>query len=239
MSDAEKRIWGDSGYRVFLSHKAEEKLRAAELKEKLNTFGFSCFVAHEDIHPTEEWQGEIECALKSMDAFIALMTEKFHKSSWTDQEVGFAFGRDVPIIAVRMGADPRGFIGKFQALSCDKNDLPRNIVQILIKYDSAKNAYIDAIRNCSCYDHANKLAEIFRYIDDLSDKQIDNLISAHNNNSQVYDAHGFTGDKPRHYGNGIISFLNNISDDRFVFKQSRKEISKSKKVKPPKKRQST
>ncbi len=116
--EAEKRIWSDSGFRVFLSHKTEAKLETAELKQALKLYGISCFVAHEDIHPTHEWQYEIENALSSMDALVALMTEEFHDSNWTDQEVGFAFGRGVPIIAVRLGKDPYGFIGKFQALTC-------------------------------------------------------------------------------------------------------------------------
>ena len=84
--DAEKRIWGDRGFRLFVSHKAEVKKEVAELKEKLGFFGVSAFVAHQDISPTKAWQDEIENALHSMDAFAALMTEDFHDSNWTDQE---------------------------------------------------------------------------------------------------------------------------------------------------------
>jgi hypothetical protein len=67
--DASQRIWGEDGYRIFLSHKAEVKKEAADLKKRLGHFGASCFVAHEDIVPTKEWQHEIENALASMDAF--------------------------------------------------------------------------------------------------------------------------------------------------------------------------
>ena len=67
-----------------------------------------------------------------MDAFVALLTEGFHDSLWTDQEVGFALSRGVPILAVRLGKDPYGFIGKFQALSCDWADAPKKIVGLLI-----------------------------------------------------------------------------------------------------------
>lgn len=102
----EKRIWGDNKFKVFLSHKSNDKVNAANLKEKLKIFGISCFVAHEDIQPTKQWQDEIENALFTMDAFIALMTENFHDSNWTDQEVGVAFGRGVPIVCLRLGTDP-------------------------------------------------------------------------------------------------------------------------------------
>ena len=116
--EAEKRIWGEEGFRVFLSHKDGFKKETAELKKKLKLFGVTCFVAHEDIKPTKEWQDEIENALSSMDAFVALITEDFHDSVWTDQEVGFALGRGVPIIPVKLGKNPYGFLAKVQALSC-------------------------------------------------------------------------------------------------------------------------
>jgi hypothetical protein len=68
------RIWGDSGYRVFLSHKTEVKKETSVLKESLKLYGVASFVAHEDILPTKEWQNEIEVALELMDAFVALLT---------------------------------------------------------------------------------------------------------------------------------------------------------------------
>ena len=86
------------------------------LKDELAIFGVSCFVAHKDIQPTKAWQDEIERALANMDGFVALMTVDFHDSDWADQEVGFALARGVPIIAVRLGRNPYGFIGKFQGL---------------------------------------------------------------------------------------------------------------------------
>ncbi|MCH8204630.1 MAG: toll/interleukin-1 receptor domain-containing protein, partial [Candidatus Hydrogenedentes bacterium] len=115
-SDALVRIWGDGHVRVFLSHKATCKENASKLKQALARYGISCFVAHEDIEPTEEWQREIERALFSMDALVALLTEDYHNSNWTDQEVGVAIGRNVLLIAVRLGSDPYGLMGKGQGL---------------------------------------------------------------------------------------------------------------------------
>jgi hypothetical protein len=146
---AQNRIWGDEGFRLFLSHKTEVKKQTATLKRRLGLFGVSCFVAHEDIHPTKEWQNEIENALFSMDAFVALMTEEFHDSLWTDQEVGVAFGRGVPIIAVRLGKDPYGFIGKFQALSCNWDDAAFEIMKLLIRHSGAVASYTKAVKGVS------------------------------------------------------------------------------------------
>ena len=160
LPEAQSRIWGDEGYRIFFSHKAEVKKETSALKERLKLFGISCFVAHEDIHPTKEWQNEIENALFSMDAFVALMTEGFHDSLWTDQEVGVAFGRGVPIISVKLGKDPYGFIGKFQALSCSWDNAAKEIVKIFVKYDRMLNAYIKAVSGCQSYADGNTLGEI-------------------------------------------------------------------------------
>jgi hypothetical protein len=82
----------------------------------LEPYAISGFVAHEDIHPTLEWQAEIERALYVMDAFIAIHTVGFSASFWTQQEIGFAVGRGVKIISLKMGEDPTGFISKRQAL---------------------------------------------------------------------------------------------------------------------------
>ena len=76
--------------------------------------------ANEDIHPTLEWQVEIERALRNMDAFIAIHTRGFSASIWTQQEIGFAVARDVKIISLKMGEDPTGFISKHQALARGK-----------------------------------------------------------------------------------------------------------------------
>jgi hypothetical protein len=166
-ADATKRIWGE-GFRVFLSHKSEVKKETSDLKDRLKVFGISSFVAHEDIHPTKTWQDEIENALASMDAFVALLTEEFHNSDWTDQEVGFALARAVPIIAVRLGKDPYGFIGKFQALSSSWQKAPEDIVKVLLKNDRMLNAYIQALRHCKSWDAGNSLANVLPGIDKLS-----------------------------------------------------------------------
>ena len=217
LPDTQKRIWGDEGFRVFLGHKNEVKKETAELKEHLKVFGVSGFVAHEDILPTKEWQNEIENALFSMEALVALMTEDFHESDWTDQEVGCAFGRGVPIIAIKLGRDPYGFIGKFQALSCNWDAADVEIVKILVKHDRMLNAYIKAVQNCRSFDQGNKLSEILPSIDKLSDEQASSLMSAFNENGQGRDSYGFNGQKPRFYGVGLASHLSRLTGRTYRF----------------------
>ena len=98
-------------------------------------------MAHEDIEPTKEWQNEIEVALHSMDALTAILTEGFRESSWCDQEIGVAVGRDVLIVPIRRGIDPYGFIGKYQGIqSLGKNsgEVARAVFDSLISSDKTK-----------------------------------------------------------------------------------------------------
>jgi hypothetical protein len=114
----EPSFWRLGHFRVFVGHLATHQQLAADLAfALLLRYQISAFVAHRDIEPTREWQNEIELALRTCDAFIALLTPEFHESNWTDQEIGFAMGRGVLIVSVRLGQDLYGFIGKFQALN--------------------------------------------------------------------------------------------------------------------------
>lgn len=110
-------FWRNGMLRLFVTHLATHRVFAAELQEALLDFGVSCFIAHNDIEPTQEWQAQIETALATCDALVALLHQDFHLSNWTDQEIGFAMGRGVPAFAVRFGQDPYGFIGRFQAFN--------------------------------------------------------------------------------------------------------------------------
>lgn len=110
-------FWRKGMLRLFITHLATNRAYAAQLQEALLRYGISGFVAHNDIEPTQEWQTQIETALATCDALVALLHPNFHQSNWTDQEIGFAMGRGVPVFSVRFGNDPYGFIGRFQAFN--------------------------------------------------------------------------------------------------------------------------
>jgi hypothetical protein len=113
----ESSFWEPNHFRLFLSHLSSFKATTAKLRVSLRKFAISGFVAHEDIEPTKEWHDEIEAALFSMDALVALVTPKFVESKWADQEVGIAIGRGSLVIPVMREAVPHGFIGKFQGVN--------------------------------------------------------------------------------------------------------------------------
>jgi nucleoside 2-deoxyribosyltransferase len=121
-SHIEPAFWRKGMFRLFISHLAIHRKWAADLQEALLQYGISGFVAHNDIEPTSEWQNQIEMALSTCDALVALLHNKFHESKWTDQEIGFAMGRAVPVCSVRFDEAPYGFIGRFQAFNGNNNE---------------------------------------------------------------------------------------------------------------------
>ena len=94
---ADPEFWQPGMLRVFMSHLAEYRAFAGALQAALEQRGISAFVAHNDIEPTKEWQAEIELALKTCESLVALLHPEFHKSNWTDQEIGFTMDADKSI----------------------------------------------------------------------------------------------------------------------------------------------
>jgi hypothetical protein len=107
--------WVPGCFRAFMSHISADKTFVSETKTELSRYGIDGFGAHEDIEPTKEWVTEIEIALSTCHAMVAFLTPDFHSSKWTDQELGYCLRRGVLIIPIRLGCDPYGFIGRYQA----------------------------------------------------------------------------------------------------------------------------
>lgn len=197
-----KQLWGEGELRVFISHKAENEKFAKDLKTHFYQWGIASFVAHEDIEPLKEWQSEIEKALFSMDGLVALMTDKFSESDWTDQEIGVAVGRGVPIFPIHLGKDPYGFISKYQAIpgaGKSASSIATEIFTLFLSSDGvidnlkniAKDSYILAVSKAGSFDRANYLSNFLTRIDELSHQQAEDLVKAFNENSQVRYASDF------------------------------------------------
>jgi len=145
---SDTKFWTPGHFRLFLSHVSLIRAKTAQLQKALRKFGISGFVAHEDIEPTKEWQSEIEKALMSMDALVAILTPGFKESNWTDQEVGVAVGRDVLVVPIRKGLDPYGFIAKYQGYQGDSRtigEVTRAIFDILTTNPKTKGKMADVL----------------------------------------------------------------------------------------------
>ena len=106
---------------IFLSYSHKSRKLAGELKEGLESFGLTVFLAHEDLKPSVPWRREILKNLRQCDVFIPILTKGFIESEWTDQETGFALALKKKIIPVKVHDNPYGFVGAFQALKWNKD----------------------------------------------------------------------------------------------------------------------
>jgi len=152
--------------KTFLSYSSEDKNLAGDIKQSLGRLGIEAFLAHDDIEPSEEWQKRILAELKKCNVLIPILTERFARSNWTDQEVGFALSRGILIIPLNAGIDPYGFMGKFQALPlmprdieqtcvriakvvCKKTDFADKVLKGVIKNFGASDSFVAAEQNSS------------------------------------------------------------------------------------------
>lgn len=157
-------IWEGGYFRLFISHSSRQAREAGELKAALREYGIDGFVAHDDISPTDEWRDVIEVALRTCEAMAAYLTEDFHPSLWTDQEVGVALARAVLVIPIRKGATPYGFMGKYQALTgANKGSdrLAQDVRDILQAHSLTAKRYT-AAREAMLADHAVEQLEVAR-----------------------------------------------------------------------------
>ena len=118
---------------------------------------------------------------------------------------------DGPIVALKWGTSPYGFIGRFQALSCEQEDAQKEILKLLIKNTRMIDAYIEASSHCKSFDIGNALAEILPAIESLAEHQVDRLIAAFNGSVQLQGSYGFNGEKPSWYGRGLPAQLKRLT----------------------------
>jgi hypothetical protein len=198
--DEAVRLWGPQPARIFLSHVAAHKVEVSGLKWSLGAFGLSAFVAHEDIEPTLDWRDEIDLALRSMHAMVALLTPDFHQSHWTDQEIGAAFARGLPVVPVRLGSDPYGFLGKYQALPGDlgkPDELAAGLVGILEKKpivgDLVREALVQSLESANTFAIAKLVTTSVEKAQGFSDEQLGRMQASIPANDQVRLATGVPG----------------------------------------------
>ena len=185
-------MWKYNYFRLFISHLTADKTRAASLKSILERCGIDCFVAHEDITPSKEWQKVIESALGSMDAMCAIITPDFNKSKWCDQEVGFALGRRRIVIPIDSGAIPYGFIGKWQAIPTkdkSRQQVADAIFNAICINELTRGVYLEKLVNliisANKKDEAIHFLEVLQSIENVEKRYIDNLYTHYTSNNTL------------------------------------------------------
>lgn len=215
-----RRLWSDGRFRLFLSHVSKHKVAVSSLKEALYLCGVDAFVAHEDIEPSLEWQHEIELGLRSMHALAAIITSEFRNSLWTDQEVGWALGRGILVVPVRLDADPHGLAGRFQAVkgSLEQPEaLAEAVVRALLTnrqtHGEMRRALIDTFAKASSCNMAKVLSRLLVSITDITDEERDVLWRACSDNAQVVDAVGVVDEINAVFGTPPATKPSEFQDD--------------------------
>jgi len=179
--------------KIFLSYSNADKKLAGQIKKIIENNGLDVFLAHDDIEPSEEWVKTILSELNECDVFIPLLTKKFNKSNWTDQETGFALCRDIPIISLKVDVDPHGFIAKFQALRLNIDKLESSIARLFKTFASKpslkkifRNALIEDFSNSNSFEEAKRKTKLLLAFDGYSSLQISKIMKATVENNQIY-----------------------------------------------------
>lgn len=191
-------FWQPGYFRLFITHLAGDKAKAHKLKEALAIYQVAAFVAHDDIEPTREWQPEIERALRTMDALVAILSPRFIESKWCDQEVGMAIGRGKLVLPVRAGADPHGFMGKYQALQAvstgDASTLAAKIVDILIQHsmssDRMTEALVDRFVASGSFEASKRTMSLLEKAPRMNSAQVARLVRSIDENIDIREAWG-------------------------------------------------
>ncbi len=220
-------MWKQGMVRLFISHRDGHKEKANELAEALEPYGISSFVAHDSIEPMTIWQTEILRGLETMEIMLAFVTDDFHKSIWTNQETGFALGRNVPIMSLKLqDQDPSGFIGKQQALKCNYYDVTaaapriyRLLAEKLGNGERLQTSLIRAFLSSPDFSETKRRFERMKgVVSKLSEAELADIVAGFRENDQLYNAIHLISKYRR-----LIRFLSRATGKEFVIE--RKSIS--------------
>ncbi len=213
-------FWKPGFARLFISHRDLYKTVARELSDALEGYGIACFVAHDTILPMTEWRNEILRGLETMEAMLIYLTDDFEDSIWCHQEVGFALGKGVPIISLKLGhKDPPGFISHVQALRGNK-DSPfasaKKLFPLVAKalgrqerlQDILIASFVSAPSWSDAKDRFDRMTEL---VTELTELQVEKIIRGFYVNDQLYNS-GYLNPK---YGR-IKNFLQKTTKEDFV-----------------------
>ena len=133
-----------------------------------------------------------------MEVMLVLLTDDFHESNWTNQEVGYAIGKGIPIICLKVGnIDPQGFIGKNQALKSPHNIneaapiIHRTLIDEIGKEGRLKEILIESFINANSYPAAmESLTRLTDTAHRLTDQEFLRICEGYSRNDQLYNCGG-------------------------------------------------
>lgn len=220
-------IWKPDHVRLFISHRDQHKVGANKLALELENFGISAFVAHDTIQPMKTWRNEILKGLQTMEIMLAFVTDDFHDSAWTNQEIGFALGRDIPIVSLKLeNSDPPGFISAHQAM---KGQLAAPAKCATALFDLIISIIGDDVRLTQglvlAFVESQQFVEmeerfklLDKYVKSLSPDLVATILEGYESNSQIHGARFMCNNPER-----ITGFLKKATGNEYRVKRGRIE----------------
>jgi len=155
-----------------------------------------------------------------MHAMVAFVTDDFHLSAWTMQEVGYALGRGIPCLSVTFQpGKPPGFLEQEQSLHGDLQDpshyalkLAGLLADASGRRSNIQSALIVAFLNApSARQARDRLTALREFAEQLNEAEIGRLLEAINGKAVLQKAF-FQREKD---ARRVITFFKNSSGRSF------------------------
>lgn len=91
---------------IFISYSSKDQQIADTLCSQLENNGYSCWIAHRDIIPGEDWARKINTAITSAKVFIVIYSRNSSESTQVPKEIGIAGARNIAIIPYKIDDTP-------------------------------------------------------------------------------------------------------------------------------------
>lgn len=184
--------WADGQLKLFLSHSAKHKATAEALAAQLEEQGISVFVAHKSIQVSSDWRLEIEKALNQADALTLLAHAEIKYSEWCQQEVGWALGKNTPVMCLVYDGALGGFLERNQHAAAS-DDVVNNCTTILTWIEttdpicwSLTDLRIQALASANSFREADEISKLIVRSNRIKREQIQQIKQAYTDNNQVH-----------------------------------------------------
>lgn len=184
--------------RIFISYTTSNKVLAGRLSQELESYGFRVFLAHHHLRPSEQWQQTIQQELRKCDLFLPLLTKNFHKSPWTDQEVGFVLGSEKSISPIKIDIMPYGFLSSRQAFTLNRKNVKKRcrtfVLQMLNRESKLRKlaamSVITKLANSTSFIESREILGLLIDCDFLSKQEVNKVFQVSITNDQIYNYEG-------------------------------------------------
>ena len=172
---------------IFLSYSTKDEDAAKIVKTELKNRGIDCFFAPDYLR-TGNFLDELKEKLKSSDAIIALLSQNFRESDYTNHELGFALGLEKHRILICLDDTlPYGLLKDEHGICCSESSVITTIQDIeeaVFKITKYEKEHIDDCIESLCasgnwYDaarRAEKIQDVAQFTKDQINKIANTII---------------------------------------------------------------